>query len=156
MTDTGESTQRASIASVDARVRGLEVAQAELAQKQVEQDGVMRLIQLEQQHIREIMTARFVGLEGLLQSQGSKLDNFIGKIEVMIADGQRQSTELGASPLGRQVDERLKRAEQWVEISKEFHAEQRGQRKLITALVGGNVLAAVAALFAIARTLGWL
>lgn len=151
-----ERSQRATISSVDARVARLEESHAVLSAKQIEQDGVMRLIQLEQQHLREIMTSRFVGLEGLLQSQGSKLDNFIGKIEMMIADGQKQSTELAASPLGRQVEARLVRAEEWVERAKESDAEDRGRRRLIQAMVGSNVLSAVLALAALGKALGVL
>ena len=147
---------RPSISSVDARVARLEEAQGRLEARQLEQDGVMKLIQLEQTHIREIMTSRFVSLEGTLQSHGSKLDNFIGKMETLIAEGMKQGMDLKASPLGRQVDERMQKTEQWVEISKEFHAEQRGQRKVITGLVGTNVLAFMAALFSLAKSLGWL
>lgn len=147
---------RPSISSVDARVGRLEMAQTELANKQIEQDGVMRLIQLEQQHIREIMTSRFVGLEGLMQVQGSKLDNFIGKMETLISEGMKQSTELEASPLGRQVDARLKRAEEWVETSKEFHAEQAGMRKLVVALTGTSAIGFMAALAALGKVMGIL
>lgn len=116
----------------------------------------MQLIQLEQTHIREIMTSRFVGLESQLNNQSSKLDNFIGKIETLISEGMKQQADLEASPLGRQIDERLKRTELWVDISKEFHAEQRGQRKVITALVGGNAVAALTAVWALLQGMGVL
>ena len=116
----------------------------------------MKLIQLEQTHIREIMTTRFVSLEGMVQSHGSKLDTFIGRMETLITDGMKQSSDLKASPLGRQVDARLEKAEQWVEVSKEYHAEQRGQRRLVTGLVGTNVLASAAALFSLAKSFGWI
>ena len=147
---------RPSISSVDARVARLEEAQGRLEARQLEQDGVMKLIQLEQTHIREIMTSRFVSLEGLVQGHGTKLDSFIGRMEALVAESMKQGSELKASPLGRQVDERLSRAEQWVQVSKEFHAEQRGQRKIITGLVGTNVLAVMAAAFSLAKSLGWL
>ena len=151
-----EENVRPSISSVDARVGRLEEAQRRLEDKQIEQEGIMKMIQLEQTHIREIMTSRFVSLETTLQAQGTKLDGFIGKIEVLIQESMKQSTELNASPLGRQVDERLKRTEAWVEVSKEFHAEQRGQRKLVTAMVGSNALAVAGVLFAIAKAVGWI
>lgn len=140
---------RPSISSVDARVARLEEAQ-------LRQDGQMQLIQLEQQHIREIMTSRFVSLEASQNSLGSKLDNFIGKMETLITEGMKQQADLEASPLGRQINDRIKVTETWVEISKEYAAEQRGQRRLVASLLGTNVLSAAMALFAIAKTLGWV
>lgn len=140
---------RPSISSVDARVARLEEAQ-------LRQDGQMQLIQLEQQHIREIMTSRFVSLEASQNSLGSKLDNFIGKMETLITEGMKQQADLDASPLGRQINDRIKVTETWVEISKEYAAEQRGQRRLVASLLGTNVLSAAMALFAIAKTLGWV
>lgn len=145
-----------SISSVDARVGRLEEAQGRLEARQLEQDGVMKLIQLEQTHIREIMTSRFVSLESSVASHGTKLDGFIGRMETLIAEGMKQGADLKASPLGRQIDERLQKTEQWVEVSKEYHAETRGQRRIITSLVGTNVLSAAAAAFALAKSLGWV
>ena len=124
---------RATIASVDARVA---------------------LVEVEQRHLRELMDARLGGLEDAIKEHGTKLDQFIGKMDGMISEGMRQATELTASPLGRQVDERLKKTETWVEVSKEFHAEQRGQRKLIIALIGTSPIVAGVAIVSLLNSLG--
>jgi hypothetical protein len=148
--------QRPSISSVDARVARLEEAQQRLEARQLEQAGAMSLITQEQKHLREIVDARFTSIESGLQVLTGKFDTFVGRMEALIDKGMEQQGDLKASPLGRQIDERLIKTEQWVEVSKEFHAEQRGQRKLITALVGGNVLSVAAAAFALAKAVGWI
>lgn len=148
MTDDN-GTPRPSLSSIDARIGRLEVGQ-------VERDGAMALVTAEQRHIREMMDSRFGSLESHVREQGSKLDEFIGEMRTLITKGIEQQTELSASPLGRAVDERMKRTESWVEISKDFHAEQRGQRKVITGLVGTNAFAAAAALAALGKAMGWI
>lgn len=150
------TTPRPSISSVDARVGRLEEAQGRLEAAQLQQDGVMKLIQLEQTHIREIMTSRFVGLEEQIRSQSSKLDQFMGKMDSLITEGMKQQTELSASPLGRQVDERLQKVESWREISQTFHSEVRGMGKIVTAVLGSSLASFILAAFAVAKTLGWL
>lgn len=115
----------------------------------------MRVIQLEQQHIREIMTSRFVGLEGLMQSQSSKLDSFIGKVDMLIAEGQKAGAELTASPLGRQVDHRLAEVEHWVDESRTWHAKLTGMTMVVRAAVGTSVISFLAAGAAIGAALGW-
>lgn len=156
MTTEGEVSARPSISSVDARVGRLEEAQSRLEARQLEQDGVMRLIQLEQTHIREIMTARFVSLETHMSEHGTKLDNFIGKIDALIAEGMKQQADLEASPLGRQIEKRLAGVESWEQVSRTFHAEVQGMTKVVTAMFGTSVASLLIAGFAIAKTLGWV
>jgi hypothetical protein len=141
---------------VDARVGRLEDAHQALTAKQAELDTMIRLIQAEQTHLREIMTARFTGIEGQLVAQATKLDGFMGRVEALIQRGVEQATELEASPLGRQVEARLRRAEEWVETAKESEAENRGRRRLVQAMVGSNVLSAGLALVALGKALGLL
>lgn len=145
---------RPSISSVDARVGRLEEAQSRLEATQLKQDGVMNLIQLEQTHIREIMSSRFVGLEAQMQAQSSKLDTFMGRMEALIAEGLKQQADLEATPLGRLVDERLNKVEAWKDVSVQFHSEVRGMAKVVAAVTGTSILAFAASVFAILNSMG--
>lgn len=147
---------RPSISSVDARVGRLEEAQARLEGRQLEQDGVMKLIQLEQTHIREIMTSRFVSLESSVASHGTKLDSFIGRMEALISDGMKQSMDLKESPLGRQVDARLVTLESEQETQKIYRAEQRGMWRLVVAIGGSSLISLVVSVVLILKTAGVL
>lgn len=149
-----EGTTRPSISSVDARVGRLEEAQGRLEDKQIEQDGVMKMIQLEQQHIREIMTSRFVSIETTLTAHGTKLDTFIGEMRALISDGMKQSTELEASPLGRQVAARLVAIEKDQKIQAEHRAEQRGMWKLVVAIGGTSLVSFVLSIVLILNVTG--
>ncbi len=116
----------------------------------------MRLIQLEQTHIREIMTSRFVSIETLLHSQGTKLDGFIGKMDALVEKSLQQGSELSASPLGRQVDHRLNEIETWVDYSKDFHARLGGMGWLLRGIFGVSAISMLTALFALAKSIGWI
>lgn len=151
---TDEQTPRPSISSVDARVGRLEDAQGRLEARQLEQDGVMRLIQLEQTHIREIMTSRFVSLEAAMATHGTKLDNFIGRMDALIDKAMAQAGDLDATPLGRQVGARLLAVEQEQEIQRDFRAEIRGVTTTVRVLTGGSVAGFLMALFALGKATG--
>lgn len=116
----------------------------------------MRLVQLEQQHLREIMTSRFAALEGMMQAQSSKLDGFIGKVELLIAEGQRSSQELTASPLGRQVDHRLTAVEEAARQWSDFQSRLVGMTTLVRGLLGTSVAGLILGLFGFANAMGWI
>lgn len=153
---TDPENVRPSISSVDARVGRLEEAQSRLEARQLEQDGVMRLIQLEQTHIREIMTSRFIALEGQLTAYSTKLDNFIGRMDALISEGMKQQGDLKASPLGRQLDERLAKIESWEEVSRSFHSEVRGMTSTLRFIIGGSVAGFLVSVAALAKAMGAL
>lgn len=146
--------QRPSISTVDARVARLEDAQSRLEARQLEQDGMIRLIQQEQGHLREIVNARFTTIEQQLNANASKLDNFIGKIDTMISEGMKQQSDLKASPLGRQIDERLTKVEAWEDVSRQFHSEVRGMTGTLRVITGGSVAGFCVAVFALLKSMG--
>lgn len=153
---TEEQGSRPTISSVDARVSRLEESQGRLEAAQIRQDGVLQLVQLEQTHLREIMTSRFGGLESQMQAQGAKLDNFIGKIDTLITEGMKQQADLEASPLGRQIERRLTGVEAWEGVSRAFHAEVRGMTKVIAAIFGTSLVSLALAVMALLNALGVL
>jgi hypothetical protein len=91
---------RPTTASIDARVGRLEAAQAETTRK-VDQ------LDIKMEFLGELMKLKFSAIETGVGAVNGKLDAFIVKIDGMVADGLKQSTELTASPLGRLVDKRL-------------------------------------------------
>jgi len=138
---------RASLASVDARVARLEQAQAET-------DAKIGLIQLEQQHTRELMNSKFATLEATMNANTSKLDQFIARIENMILDATKQSGDLTASPVGRQVDQRLTRLEAKTEIAESFMDRLNGMGTAMRWVIGTSVIGFLTGLLALLGAFG--
>lgn len=149
-----EKVSRPSIASVYERVGRLETAYDRIEQRQALQEQTMELIKLEQTHIREIMTSRFVALENHLVAQGSKMDSFIGRMETLISESTKAAGDLDASPAGRLINQRLGRVEAWEQVSRNFHAEFRGMTATIRFIVGSSLASAAMSVFAILKVLG--
>lgn len=131
-----QQQQRASLSSVDARVARLEAAQAET-------DAKIGLIQLEQQHTRELMTSRFSTLEVALTSQSQKLDQFITRVETMILDATKSAGDLTASPVGRQVHERITKLETKQELQESFIDQLKGMGTAMRWVIGTSVLGVI-------------
>lgn len=149
-----QTPSKPSISSVDARVGRLEEAQSRLEARQLEQDGVMRLIQLEQTHIREIMTSRFVSLEQQLQGTSAKLDNFMGKMEALVEKSNQNAGDLNATALGRLVDGRLRVLEDANKEYRDFRANVNGMTSVLRVTLGGSLLGLVVGVIALARAFG--
>lgn len=138
---------RASLASVDARVARLEQAQADT-------DAKIGLISLEQQHTRELMNSKFSTLEATLNAQGSKLDQFIQRIEAMILDATKQSGDLTSSPVGRLVDGRLVRLEAKAEITESFLDQLKGMGTAMRWVIGTSVMGFLLGVVSLLSTFG--
>jgi len=138
---------RTSIASVDARVARLEAAQAET-------DNKIGLIQLEQTHTRELMTARFATLETGQIAQTQKLDQFIMKVEGLIMESIKGSGDLTASPAGRQVQERLVRLEAKAEVHESWMDQIRGMSTVIRWVIGTSVIGFLTSIVSLLTTAG--
>lgn len=132
MSDETVSNGRASIASVDARVARLEDAQAKT-------DGTLVLVQAEQTHLRELISARFQTIENSLAAQGSKLDQFVTRIEAMILDATKQAGDLTASPVGRQVHDRITKLEMTVERHDTFVDRWHGTSTALKWAIGSSL-----------------
>jgi len=147
--NTMESTQpsRATMASVDARV-------ARLEQSQAETDRNISLIQLEQQHMRELMTSRFTTLEVAINGQGQKLDSFIARIETMVLDATKSAGDLTSSPVGRQVHERLTKLETKSEVQETFMDQLKGMSTALKWVIGTSVTGFVVAMLSLLRAMG--
>lgn len=135
MMDAPQPT-RASLASVDARVARLERAQAET-------DTKIGLLNLEQQHTRELMTSRFETLEVAVKSQGSKMDGFIQRMETLILDATKNSGDLNASPVGREVDRRLTKLEANQEVHESFIDQLKGMGTAMKWVIGSSILGVI-------------
>lgn len=141
----GESTQgqpqpRASVASVDARLARLETAQAEQVKAQAGTDAQIKLIQLEQQHMRELMNSRFTTIENGIVSQGRKLDDFIARIEGLMTEAMKTAGDLTATPVGRQVSDRLSKVETKQEIHETFIDQMKGMGTAMKWVIGSSIL----------------
>lgn len=86
-----------TIRAVEARVARLEIA--------------LERVELEQKHQREVWDLRFDSIKSDISGVGAKLDAFVAKIDLLIAEGQKQSLDLEASPLGRRVANELRALE---------------------------------------------
>lgn len=148
MSDDQQSTPRSSIAGVDARVARLESAQAAT-------DTKVELIQLEQSHLRELMSSRFTSVEALLHEQATSLKAFITRIDTMILQGTASSGDLEATPAGRNVSKRLHDLETEADKQQSFRDEITGMTTMLKILFGGSVLSMVVSGIALAKTLGW-
>jgi uncharacterized coiled-coil protein SlyX len=133
---TTEDTPRASLASVDARVARLERAQAET-------DTKIGLLNLEQQHTRELMNSRFETLEMAVNAQTQKLDAFIGRIESVILTATKNSGDLSSSPVGREVDRRLTKLEAATEVHESFIDQLKGMGTAMRWVIGSSVLGVI-------------
>ena len=142
-----QQPSRATMASVDARVARLEQAQADT-------DGKIGLIQLEQTHTREIMTARFTALEVGQTAQTQKLDQFITRIETMILDATRSSGDLTSSPAGRQVHERLTKLETRSEMQESFIDNLKGMSTALRWVIGTSITGFIVAMVSLLKVLG--
>lgn len=87
-----------------------------------------RVERLEQQvgFMRELMDLRFAAVESAVTANSQKLDAFILKIETLITDALKQSADLRAQPLGRQVDDRLVAVESRVSEIDRYVLSQQG------------------------------
>lgn len=91
-------------ASIERRVERLELQQDEM-QKQLNIVSTdVLLVKKEQEHQRELMTARFGSVDKALEALTAKFDNFTTTVNAAFSDE-------AASPSGRQTQEAFKRIE---------------------------------------------
>lgn len=117
MSTEGES--RPTTASIDRRVERLEIAQADTNRK-VDQLGV------EMRFMKEFMETKFSVVELSLGNHSTKFDNFVMKIEGMIAESLKAQGDIEATPIGRQVSSRLASLEGRIDNLDTFLDQFRG------------------------------
>lgn len=139
MADDSQPT-RATVASVDGRVAALETA--------------LGLVQLEQKHLKELMTSRFTAIETAIGAHGQKLDGFITRMETMILEATKSSGDLTSSPAGRQVHERLVALETQQRVDSSFLDQMRGMGKAMTFVIGTSVIGFLMGLASILKMAG--
>ena len=78
--DDSPSPRSGSTADLVRRVDRLENGQNELSRTVTSLESTTKLMQLEQSHLKELMTSRFSTMEAQQSTQGQKLDNLIEMI----------------------------------------------------------------------------
>lgn len=94
---------RITTASIDRRVERLELTSADM------QRTIDRL-ELGQDHLRELVNARFTAIDGAISAQGlrtesinSKIDNLTTYIQNLINDAYKQSGDVNSTAAGRAI-----------------------------------------------------
>ena len=109
-----ENEIRPTNASIDRRVEKVEEAVHKLEVSHNEMLRKIDRLELGQDHLKEIISARFSTIESGQVAQGlktdavgEKLDSFINKIDAMVSEALKTSGDLEATPVGRRVKEDL-------------------------------------------------
>lgn len=147
-----ESPRPGTTADLVRRVDRLEVSQSELTRSVASLEGVTKLVQLEQSHLRELMTARFAGLEATQAQQTMKLDSLVSLLSQAMADPMNSTPQSKSiyeeyRQFQHEVREGLRAREAHDETVDDYILVQKTKSETTSTLAqrafGGSVLGAV-------------
>lgn len=128
-----EPHERPTTASIDRRVERLESSQAETDRK-------VDLLASKLGYLDDLIKLKFTTVEAAIGAQSAKLDSFMAKMDALVLESTRQSSDLEGTPIGRQVSSRLSK----VEITTDEHQSELDKVEGAIWLVRGIATAGMA------------
>lgn len=143
-----ERPSRVTNADLDRRISHVEGVQELHGVRLHELGNEVNVIGLKVEHSQEMIRVRFTGLE-------SKVDSAAAKLDAILEQGRASREDPSASPAGRALLAQIETLERW---RAEADPTIDGARSVMTAwriVAGGSILTTLAAVVAVAASLGF-